>query len=292
MSKGGRIRELLKQDGIIVVPGCYDALSARIIESCGFDMTMLGGYSMGATTGLTEPMMTMTEVLKEAEMIAQKINIPLSVDAGAGFGDATFVMRMIREFIKIGVASVHIEDQYYPKRALYHAGIKDVIPKDDMIAKVKAAVRARGDDDFVLIVRCDAREARNGGLEDCIDRCKAYVNAGADIIMPYSTCAPSLEEAARMAEEIPAPLIYVNSEGRPQYPKYTAKEIESSGFKLVVYNTAAIMSSARAVRDVMMRLKETGDTGTMAEYAPMRTMIEEMIGLSDMYKIEREFRMD
>jgi|LSQX01.3.fsa_nt_gb methylisocitrate lyase len=286
------IRELLKEDGIIIVPGCYDALSARIIESSGFGMTMLGGYSMGSTTGLTEPMMTMNEVLRISEMIAQKIGIPLAVDVGAGFGDATFVMRVVKEFIRAGVASVHIEDQYYPKRALYHAGIKYVIPKEDMVAKVKAAVKARGDNDFVLIARCDAREAQNGGLEDTIDRCKAYIDAGADIIMPYSTCAPSLEEAAYIADELPAPLIYVNSEGRTQYPKYTSQQIESAGFKLVVYNTCGIMSAAKAVKETMIRLKQFGDSGfSMEDLAPTRQMIEELIGLPELYKIEKEYRM-
>lgn len=282
----------MKQDGIIVIPGCYDAISARLAEEAGFGATMLGGYAMGAVTGLTEPLMTMTEVLQIAQQIAQRISIPLAVDVGAGFGDATFVMRMTREFIRAGVAAVHIEDQYYPKRALYHAGIKDVIPKEDMIAKIRAAVKARGDDEFVIIARSDAREARNGGLEDCIDRCRAYVDAGADIIMPYSTCAPSLEEAAYMASSIPAPCIYVNSEGRPQYPKYTSQQIEKTGFKLVVYNTCSIMSAVNAVKDTLDRLKRTGDSGfSMEDLAPTRQLIERLIGLPELYKIEQEYRM-
>ena len=287
------IRELMKQEGVVIVPGCYDALSARLAEYCGFEMTMLGGYNMGASTGLTEPMMTMTEVLHLSDLVANRISIPLCVDAGAGFGDATFVMRMVREFIKIGVASVHIEDQYYPKRCLYHAGEKTVIPQADMVAKLRAAVRARDGADFVIIARCDAREAQNGGLEDCIARCSAYIEAGADMIMPYSTCAPSLEEAAYLTSRVPAPCVYVNSEGRPQYPKYTSQQIGEAGFKFVVYNTTAIMSGVGAMRQALLRLRETGDSGfTMRDLAPTRALIEELIGLPGMYKIEREFGMD
>ena len=284
------LRELLEQDGIIMAPGCFDALTARVIQHVGFDAAYLGGYAMGASNCLTEPLMTMSEVVKAAEYVTDAIDIPLIVDAGAGFGDATQVMRAVREFKKVGVSAIHIEDQYFPKRCHYHAGIMSVIPRDEMLAKIKAAVRARGDSDFVIIARTDARNAYNGSKEECMERCRLLKEAGADVIMPYATCAPSFEEAREIYDYVQAPMLYVGSEGRPQYPKLTAKEIEEAGFKIVVYNAISTFFMMNTLYDNMKHLKEFGDSGfTHEQFKPVRQRIESLVGLPEMYKIEEQY---
>ena len=284
------LRQLLAEPGIIMAPGCFDALTARVIQDVGFNCCYLGGYAMGSSNCLTEPLMTMSEVIKASEYVTDAIDIPLIVDAGAGFGDATQIMRAVYEFKKVGVAGIHIEDQYFPKRCHYHAGIMEVIPREDMIAKVKAAVKARGDDDFVIIARTDSRNAYNGGKEEWMERCKMLKDAGADVIMPYATCAQSKEEAREIYEYIQAPMLYVGSEGRPQYPKLSAKEIEEAGFKIVVYNAISTFYMMNTLYDNMKHLYEYGDSGfTHEEFKPVRERIERLVGLDEKYQIEKEF---
>lgn len=284
------LRQLLEEPGIIMAPGCFDALTARVIQDVGFNCCYLGGYAMGSSNCLTEPLMTMSEVVKAAEYVADAIRIPLIVDAGAGFGDATQVMRAVHEFKKVGVAGVHIEDQVYPKRCHYHAGVMGVVPRDEMIARIRAAVKARGDDDFVIIARTDSRNAYNGGFEEWKERCRLLKEAGADVIMPYATCAQSKEEARMIYDYIQAPMLYVGSEGRPQYPKLTAKEIEEAGFKIVVYNAISTFYMMNTLYDHMKYLYEHGDSGFSHEaFKPVRARIEHLVGLDEKYKIEEEF---
>lgn len=284
------LRELLEKDGIIQAPGCFDALTARVIQDVGFDACYLGGYAMGSSNCLTEPMMTMSEVVKAAEYVVDAIKIPLIVDAGAGYGDANQVMRAVREFKKVGVAAVHIEDQVYPKRCHYHAGVMGVVPRDEMLARIKAAVRARGDDDFVIIARTDSRNAYNSSFEEWKERCKLMKEAGADVIMPYATCAQSAEEARMIHDYIQAPMLYVGSEGRPQYPKLTAKQIEEAGFKIVIWNAISTFFMMNTLYDNMKHLKEFGDSGFSHEaFKPVRDRIESLVGLNEKYQIEEEF---
>jgi len=284
------LRELLEKDGIIQAPGCFDALTARVIQDVGFEACYLGGYAMGSSNCLTEPLMTMTEVVKAAEYVADAIRIPLIVDAGAGYGDATQVMRAVREFKKVGVAAVHIEDQVYPKRCHYHAGVMGVVSKEEMLARIRAAVKARGDDDFVIIARTDSRNAYNSSFEDWKERCKLMKEAGADVIMPYATCAQSAEEAQMIHDYIQAPMLYVGSEGRPQYPKLTAKQIEEAGFKIVIWNAISTFFMMNTLYDNMKHLKEFGDSGFSHEaFKPVRERIESLVGLKEKYAIEEEF---
>ena len=151
--------------------------------------------------------------------------------------------------------------------------------------------RSRGDSDFVIIARTDAREALNGGKEDAIERCKLFRQAGADVIMPYATSAPSFEESREMYETIQAPLLYVSTEGRPGYAKLSKDQIEQAGFKIVIYNLIGTFSAARAVYEAMKNLKETGDSGwSHEEMNPTRKMIESLIGLPELYEIEKLYR--
>lgn len=283
------LKELLKKDEVIVAPGCFDALSAKIVEGLGFPAVYLGGWAIGAKLGVTEPLTTLTEMVSEASYVAQQCEIPLIVDGNAGFGDATHTKRTVAEFVRAGVSAIHIEDQMIPKRVGYHVGVKYVIPVEEMLAKLRAALDARGDSNMLIIARTDSREAKNGSLEDAIERCQKFAKAGADIIMPYSCRAQSYEEACRVGQSIKAPLLYVNDESN--YPNLTIDQIAKAGFKIIIYPLSASLAAAQAIKQTYVHLKENGVTwpsSKMEQMAQVRKMLEENAGISKLYATERK----
>ncbi len=281
---------LLEDDKIIIAPGCYDAVSAKIIENLGFKCAYLGGYTIGAVLGTTEPLTTLDETVRFASYITPRITIPLIVDGDAGFGDATHVTRAVREFERAGVAAIHIEDQVFPKRAHYHLDRKYVIPMDEMVEKIRFAVQARQDENFHIIARTDARDAENaGGIEVAIDRVNAYVDAGATVAMPYGSAIPDLAEAEDAIRSIKAPVLLIYSEGKVGRPTPTVSQYESIGCKIVIYNITALLLAAQSTREVYSRLMQTGSTGTdLNEMGRIRKDVEEAIGLPDLYRIEKD----
>src|SRR6188472_2536179 len=154
---GARFRALLKTKTFLHMPSVYDALTGRLVQSLGFEAAYVGGYVTGGSMAVTEPLLTMTEQVKLAEDVARSINLPVVADAGAGFGEPLHTMRTVREFIRAGVAGVHIEDQLYPKRAHYHKYVVHGIPADEFVEKIKFACKQRdeSDPDFVIIARTD-----------------------------------------------------------------------------------------------------------------------------------------
>ena len=174
----------------MVAPVCCDPLTARLVESLGFKTAYLGGFALGAVTCLTEPLTNMVEMAEHARRIARRIRVPLIIDGDAGFGEPIHTMRAIQEFEWGGVAGTHIEDQWYPKRAHYHKGVEHIIPVDEMAMKIRAAVQARQDKDFLIIARTDAM--RTHGYNDGVKRGNAYVEAGADMVM----CSPIVSRRA------------------------------------------------------------------------------------------------
>lgn len=151
MSMPSRLRQLLQSERVIVAPVCYDPLTARLVESLGFKAAYLGGFALDAVICLTEPLTNMSEMAEHARRIARRINVPLIIDGNAGFSEPIHTIRAIQEFEWGGVAGTHSEDQYYPKRAHYHKGIEHIISIEEMVMKIRAAVRARQDKDFLII---------------------------------------------------------------------------------------------------------------------------------------------
>jgi len=277
--------ELLKAPGIIHAPVAYDPLTARIAERAGFQALDLGGYALGASSCIPEPLLTLDEVTTATRRIAAAVNIPIMVDGGAGYGDPTFVMRAVREIERAGAAAIHIEDQVYPKRIHYHKGIEHVIPAEDMCHKIRYAAAARRDPNFVIAARTDAM--RTDGFAEGVRRSNLYVEAGADMVMIF----PNSREEARLApREINAPLIYVNSEGnRLGRPILSLQELEDMGYKMVNDAISAINVMFRSVQDLFVRLKKTGSTGLdQEEFRKIRKDIEDTMGLEDHYRIEEE----
>jgi 2-methylisocitrate lyase-like PEP mutase family enzyme len=278
-------REMLRAPGIIHAPIAYDPMTAKIAEQVGFRCLDLGGYALGASSCIPEPLLSLEEVCIATRRITAAVNIPLMVDGGAGYGEATNVIRTIHEFERAGAASVHIEDQVYPKRIHYHKGIEHVIPAEGMCEKVRYAVAARRDPDFVIVARTDAM--RTDGFAEGVRRANLYAEAGADMVMIF----PNTDEEARQApKEIRAPLIYVNSEGnRLGRPLLPINQLEDYGYKMVNDAISAITVMYKNVKELFTRLKQTGSTGMDQEvFRNIRKEIEDTMGLDEYYRIEEE----
>ncbi len=273
-----RLRELLDTPGIVVAPGAYDCLTAKIIEQAGFSSVyMTGAGTSVARLGRPDlGLATMTEMVANASAIVDTVSVPVIADADTGYGGVLNVQRTIRQYERAGVAAVHIEDQESPKRC-GHLDDKRVIPVDEMTQKVRSAVDARTDDDFVIIVRTDALAVT--GWDDTMRRCEEYVKAGADAL--FVEALRSAEEAERVCASFDVPMLYnfVESGKSPLIPSY---ELERLGFKLVIFPGSAFMAVCKTVQEVMRNLKEYGTTAHLMDGMTSLQDSFEMMGLSDM----------
>ena len=244
-----RFRELLREPGIIVVPGAYDALTAKIVEGEGFSSVyMTGAGTSVARLGYPDlALATMTEMVGAAAAMASAVDIPVIADAGV-----LNVQRTIREYERAGVAAVHIEDQESPKRCGHLDG-KSVVAVEEMVRKVRAAVDARTDDEFTIIVRTDALAVT--GWDDTLLRCEAYVEAGSDVLFVEALQEPGQVEW--LAGSFDAPLLY-NYVETGKSPLLSAPELERMGFKIVLFPVSALLVVTRAVTRLMRELKANG----------------------------------
>lgn len=282
------LRELIvDRDEILVAPGSYDALSAGIVESLGFESAYLGGWATGASTAATEPMATMTEMCDRAREITHTIDIPLIVDGNAGFGNPAHTYRAVQEFAKTGIAGMHIEDQVYPKRLHYHAGYHHITDPEEMEQKVESAVAAQDemDEDIVLIARSDANRGNRREfetIEDAVNRVNRYFDAGAEVGMLFPETP---EETEYVADHADGPMMFVLSESRAPYP--TTDELDDLGYAAVIYPISASAAAASAIIDRYESLKTTGSTGfDPDEFSEIRERITEIIDLPHFYEIE------
>ena len=184
MSARSDLKQKLQAGQPIVAPGAYDPISARLVQSLGFDTIYTGGYMSGAHLAVTEPLMTMTEQVEVAARVARSMPLPVITDAGAGYGDPVHAMHTVRTFEGAGIAGIHIEDQVFPKRASYHAGLEHIIPLDEFLEKMKYALQARTDPEFLIIGRTDAFSAVEGDMDEAIRRGNALRDLGVDVVMP------------------------------------------------------------------------------------------------------------
>jgi len=278
-------REMLRRPGIIHAPIAYDPLTARIAEKVGFRALDLGGYALGSSSCVPEPLLSLTEVVEATRRITAAVHIPLMVDAGAGYGDPLHVVRTVQELERAGAAAIHIEDQVYPKRAHYHRGLEHVIPAEEMCVKIRYALSARQDPDFVIAARTDAMITH--GFAEAVRRANLYAEAGADMVMLFPNSVPEAQQAPR---EIRAPLIFVNSEGnRSGRPIFSIQELEDMGYKMANDAISAITVVFKSVRDLFLRLKSEGRTGMDQKvFVQVRKELEDTIGLEEYYRIEEE----
>ena len=283
-----QFRQMLSDPGIITAPGAYDCLTAAIIEKTGFAAVyMTGAGTSVARIGYPDlALATATEMMSNAAAIAATVGVPVIADADTGYGGTMNVRRTIREYERTGVAAVHIEDQQFPKRC-GHLDDKRVVPIDEMVQKIRAAAEARTDDDFTLIVRTDALAVT--GWDDTMRRCDAFTEAGADALFVEAIRSP--EEAADVVARTNVPLLY-NFVESGKSPLLNVSELESLGFKIVIFPGSAFMAVAHTVARVMADLKTFGTTEHLIGEMSSLTDAFELMGLSEMLERDAGYAHD
>jgi carboxyvinyl-carboxyphosphonate phosphorylmutase len=282
--KAKKLRELLRRPGIIRAPGAYDAWSAKLAEMAGFPAVYLTGYGVSASL-LGKPdigLVTMTEIVSQAKNMAAAVDVPLIADADNGYGGVLNVVRAVQEFERAGCAGIQLEDQVFPKRCGHMEG-KVLILKDEMTAKIRAAIHARRNKDTVIIARTDARAVN--GFDDAAARAQAYSDAGADVI--FFEAPESVEEMKNIARLIKTPLL-VNMVEKGKTPFLTGKELEALGYKIVIYPASTLYAATRALTDMLAALKRDDTTST---YSSMVGFAEfnDLIGLQKFRDLEKSF---
>src|SRR5207245_1459535 len=272
MSKGAQLRQLIAQ-GSVMLPGVPNAAVARLVERAGFDAVYISGAGMAnATAGVPDIwLLSMTEVVRLAGYIANAVAIPAIVDADTGFGGAENVARTIREMEKADLAGCHIEDQEVPKRCRHLAG-KSLVDVDEMIAKIKAAVRARRDQDFFIIARTDARAVEDFGRT--VERARSYVEAGADGIFPEAL--QSSEEFKAFAREVKAPLL-ANMTEFGKSPLLSFQELSEFGYRMVIFPMSAFRVSMKASEEFLHDLKKCGTQSGWLDKMQTRKELYELL---------------
>ncbi len=280
-----KFRQLLNEPGIIMAPGAYDCVTAKLIETAGFPAVyMTGAGTSVARLGYPDlALATMTEMLDNAGAIASTVEVPVIADADTGYGGVLNVRRTVRQYERSGVAALHLEDQDFPKRC-GHLDDKRVIPVDDMVQKIHAAVDARTDDDFTIIVRTDALAVT--GWDDSMRRCEEYVKAGADVLFVEALRTP--EEVERAGRELDVPLLY-NYVETGKSPLLPAEELERLGFKIVIFPASALLSAVQAVKHVLGELRDKGTTAHLLENMTSLQDCFEAVGLSEMLADDARF---
>ncbi len=261
MKRTTRLRELINSDEILVAPGTYDPLMAKIIERVGFDAVYMTGAGVSHSTlampdlGLT----TLTEMVDRARKISDAVEIPVIADADTGYGNAINVIRTVREYERAGVAALHIEDQDMPKRCGHFAG-KTLISKEEMLGKLKAALDTRQDEDLLIIARTDARTAES--FEAAIERGQAYAEVGADIVFVESP--RSEDELSEICRSINRPLL-ANMVETGLTPLMPAGELQRMGFSVVIFPGGLARFLTRQATEFLTTLKEEGTTSSNLE---------------------------
>ena len=270
------------------MPGAHDALSAKIIETVGFKAVTMGGYAASAAS-LAKPdvsLLSLNEYVNIVRNIVEAVDLPLFVDGDTGHGNVTNVQRTVRLFESAGVAGLFIEDQVFPKRCGHMEG-KQIISTMEMVAKIKAAVDARVDQDLVIMARTDA--VATDGLDEAIERGNRYAEAGADLI--FVEAPTSREDMLRTNREIKAPTNAIQIEGG-KTPLLTVKELEELGFNVVVYPNVTVYATAWALRGLWEGLKKNGSTKHWLDKIIPFNEFNTLIGLDKVRELESFYYKD
>jgi len=255
------MRALLSRDEPLILPGAPDALTARVVEATGFEAVYITGAGVtNARLGLPDlGLITLSELADTVEAVCEAVSIPIVVDADTGFGGPLNVRRTVQTLERRGANAIQLEDQVFPKRCGHFAG-KEVIPSAEMVARLHAALDARGDDSLLIIARTDARQML--GLEAALERAQAYREAGADVI--FVEAPRSREELAEIGRRVDGPLLVNIVEGgdTPQLP---AAELGELGYSIILYANAALRGAVHGMQAVLEHLRRTGSTEGVLE---------------------------
>ncbi|WP_206811542.1 isocitrate lyase/PEP mutase family protein [Paradesulfitobacterium ferrireducens] len=280
-----QLRQLLLAGELIVAPGAADALVARIIEQAGFPALYLTGAGVAYTTvGPDLGLLGMSEMVNRLEYICEAVRVPVIADGDTGYGNALNVIRTVKAYEKAGAAAIQLEDQVMPKKCGHLAG-KQLIEASEMVHKIKAAVDARLDSDFVIVARTDARAVL--GLNAAIERAQLYLEAGADVI--FVEAPESIEEMKEINCRLNAPTLANMVEGgkTPLLPNQKLKEI---GYNIVIYPNSAIRVMTKAVSRLMDALKESGTTQGQLDQMFLFNQVNNIIGLDRWKELEKKYQ--
>src|SRR5262245_20964040 len=271
-SPGKRLRDAWAT-GPVIIPGVFNALAARIADRLGFRAIYLSGGALSASAGVPDVgLLTLTEFADDARRLAPATSLPLRCDADTGFGEALNVERTVQVLEAAGAAGIHLEDQHLPKRCGHLSG-KSLVESDAMVAKLRAAVAARRDPDFVVIARTDARGV--AGFDDAVRRAKAYVAAGADAI--FAEALESADELARFARQVPAPLLG-NIADFGTGPLLTATELGAMGYQLIRCPLTAFRMAMKAAEEALTVLRARGHQRDLMPEMMTRAQLYELLG--------------
>lgn len=271
-----RLRNLILADPILVIPVVHDPLCARIAEQAGFSAIFSAGYANSAAL-LGRPdvgLLTLTEMVDCAARIVDATTIPVFADGETGYGNVTNVIRMVSLYEKAGVGGLFIEDQVSPKRCGHMEG-KSLIPPEEMVAKVRAAVNARKDPDLVIMARTDALAVN--GIDDAIERANLYFEAGADLT--FVEAPESVAQMHRICREVRGPS-FANMLPGGKTPVLSAAELEAIGYAVVADPVSCTYAIAKAVREVFSRLKETGSSASYPDRLMGFDEFNRLVGLA------------
>lgn len=269
------LRNLIKKD-IVAAPGAYNGISALIAQKAGFKALYMSGSGVAGNMGLPDlSFTTLTEVVEDARRIVSVSSLPLIVDADTGFGETMNVMRTVRMMEDAGVSAMHLEDQVLPKRCGHLSG-KKLVTAEDMTRKIRAAVAARRNDDFMIIARTDSRTVE--GVERSIERCEEYIDAGADAI--FTEALESRDEFSIFARKLKAPLL-ANMTEFGKSPLLRVSELKEIGYRIVIFPLTGFRVSLRAVRDAYGRLFNEGTQRDFIGSLMNRNEYYDIIGYDD-----------
>jgi 2-methylisocitrate lyase-like PEP mutase family enzyme len=283
------LRELLARAEPTLAPGAFDALSARVVESAGFDAVYMTGFGSSASL-LGQPdvgLLTENEMMENARRMAQAVSVPLIADADTGYGNPLNVIRTIREYERAGVAALHIEDQVSPKKC-GHMDRKRVIPAQEMAAKIRAAADARSDSGIVIIARTDARAME--GLDAALDRAERYRDAGADVI--FVEAPQSMDEIERVSRRFSGtPLLFNWAEGG-KTPPVALNDLSALGFKLIIFPISLLLAATQAMRAAAAQIRADGSPINLIPTLPSFQQFTDFIGLPEVKTIESRYGVE
>jgi 2-methylisocitrate lyase-like PEP mutase family enzyme len=279
------LQQLLKRDKLLVAPGCFDGLSARLVEEAGFEAVYLSGGAVARSMGIPDiGLVTMSEVIERAAQVVSAVRIPVIADADTGYGNAVNLVRAIREFERTGVAAIHIEDQITPKRCGHLDG-KEVIPLSEMEKKLEAALASRTDPHFGIIGRTDARGVH--GLDEAIRRARAFAKIGVDAVFVEAPQSEAeLAEIPRAIRDVPL-LVNVFKGGKT--PMLRADRLQELGYRIAIYPSETQRAGIYAMRLALGLLKREGTTETMDGALTTFKDRDQIVGLDDWQKLERQY---
>ena len=279
-------RARLESPDPVLLPGCYDALGARLIEQAGFDVVYMTGFGTSASL-LGRPdvgLLGLNEMVDNARRITAATDLPVIADADTGYGNQINVIRTVQAYEQAGVAGIHLEDQMLPKKCGHMEG-KVVVPQDEFVGKIRAAVSARRDPNFTIIARTDARAPH--GLDEALDRARAARDAGADAL--FVEALQNDDELERVASELSdIPLVFNWAEGG-KTPPLTIERISELGFAMVIMPISTLLAATRAMQEALAQIKIDGTPVNAVSAMPTFNEFTDTIGLPEVIDLEAKF---